>query len=117
MTVNFETFLTILTDPADLCNITTKTSLNLFHLNVLSANNKHVELEILLDNCAEKFHVIMLSETWYSNDCNFLSRIIIIIIFQTVQTNKKVVHTFMCCPVLLLAPLMNLQCEPPITKY
>lgn len=53
-------------DPADVCKLTTKASVNIFNLNVRSASNKHDELEMMLDTFAIYRHVL-LSETCHTN--------------------------------------------------
>lgn len=57
--------------PNDVSNlVTSEKNLNLtcFHLNIRSARNKDDELSIFLNEFAFEFDVIMLTETWYTND-------------------------------------------------
>lgn len=67
---------------------------------------------MLLESCAIKFQVIMLSEAWDTDECNFLVFQNYRKTFLTIQTKEEVVCVFRCCPALLLASSMNLPCPP-----
>lgn len=47
-------------------------SLKCFHLNAQSARNKHSDIELLLDQFGFLFDIIMLTETWYSDEDSVL---------------------------------------------
>lgn len=59
-------------DVRRLFNDKTNKPLSVFHLNVRSARNESDELGILLDDFGFSFDVVMLSETWYSQESNIL---------------------------------------------
>lgn len=48
-----------------------KTKISFFHLNVQSARNKGDSLMLLFDSFQTSFNIIMLTETWYIDDCDF----------------------------------------------
>lgn len=63
--------------PNDVSNlVTSEKNLNLtcFHLNIRSARNKDDELSIFLNEFAFEFDVIILTETWYTNDFEVYKR-------------------------------------------
>lgn len=43
------------------------------HLNARSACNKEDDIVLFLDQFSFSFDIVMLSETWYSNDCKMLN--------------------------------------------
>lgn len=60
-----------MTELKHLHNIRKNKNLSFFHLKVLSIRNKVDEVERFLINTGVYFDVVMLSETWYDNDCIF----------------------------------------------
>lgn len=60
--------------PIDVCALhkTMKRSLTFFHLNAQSVRNKEDDLHALLSRFSFTYDVIMISETWYQNDCEVL---------------------------------------------
>lgn len=61
-----------LIDPPTILNASSKCTLNLFHLNMRSISKKHDDLD-LLENCGVGLQTIMLTETWYTNECSFFA--------------------------------------------